>query len=130
MEENKILYTKDPYKDLLSYANTNKIDIDKLDYKLLSFSTSYAFDNQTWVKANEKDLQIFEENEKFLDLNLNIQQEYKIQIEIKEKIPSSKFKVELNTNELVTILYANVKANEKIVYHEKIALEIFEAIYK
>ncbi|VEJ53451.1 ATPase [Campylobacter insulaenigrae] len=130
MEENKILYTKDPYKDLLSYANTNKIDIDKLDYKLLSFSTSYAFDNQTWVKANEKDLQIFEENEKFLDLNLNIQQEYKIQIEIKEKIPSSKFKVELNTNELVTILYANVKANVKIVYHEKIALEIFEAIYK
>ncbi|WP_291952815.1 flagellar assembly protein A [Campylobacter sp.] len=130
MEENKILYTKDPHKDLLSYANINKIDVEELDYKLLSFNTSYTFNNQEWIKANEKDLQIFEEDEKFLDPNLNIQQEYKIQIDKKEKIPSSKFKVELKTNESITFLYANVKASEKIVYYEKIALEVFEAIYK
>lgn len=130
MKENAILYTKDPYKELLSFALANKIDAKNLDFKLLSFSTSYTFDNQTWHKVNEQQLQIFEEDEKFLNPNLNIEQEYKIQIDTKANIASSKINIELKTDELCTFLKAIVKANENISYHEKIALDVFEAVYK
>lgn len=130
MEEKKILYTKDPYKELLIFASENKCKVDELDFRLLSFSTSYTYDNQEWIKVNEKELKIFEEDEKFLIHDLNIEQEYKIEIYFKKIARSSAFEVSLHTNELCTLLKASVKASEIIAFHDKLALELLEAIYK
>ncbi|EGH4467696.1 DUF342 domain-containing protein [Campylobacter lari] len=130
MEEKKILYTKDPYKELLIFASENKCEVDELDFRLLSFSTSYTYDNQEWIKVNEKELKIFEENEKFLIHDLNIEQEYKIEIYFKKFTRSPAFEISLHVNELCTLLKASVRASEAIAFHDKLALELLEAIYK
>ncbi|EAJ6150986.1 TPA: flagellar assembly protein A [Campylobacter lari subsp. concheus] len=130
MEEKKILYTKDPYKELLMFASENKCEVEELDFRLLSFSTSYAYDNQKWIKVNEKELKIFEEDEKFLNHDLNIEQEYKIEIYFKKFVRSPAFEISLHTNEICTLLKANVRASEVIAFHDKLALELLEAIYK
>ncbi|MCV3403688.1 FapA family protein [Campylobacter sp. IFREMER_LSEM_CL2090] len=130
MEEKKILYTKDPYRELLIFASENKCEVDELDFRLLSFSTSYTYDNQEWIKVNEKELKIFEEDEKFLNHELNIEQEYKIEIYFKKFARISTFEVSLYTNELCTLLKASIRASETIAFHDKLALELLEAIYK
>ncbi|MCR8686042.1 FapA family protein [Campylobacter sp. CNRCH_2013_0855] len=130
MEEKKILYTKDPYKELLMFASENKCEVEELDFRLLSFSTSYTYDNQKWIKVNEKELKIFEEDEKFLNHDLNIEQEYKIEIYFKKFVRSPAFEISLHTNEICTLLKANVRASEVIAFHDKLALELLEAIYK
>ncbi|ENQ6619854.1 hypothetical protein ACEQHX_001275 [Campylobacter lari] len=130
MEEKKNLYTKDPYKELLMFASENKCEVEELDFRLLSFSTSYTYDNQKWIKVNEKELKIFEEDEKFLNHDLNIEQEYKIEIYFKKFVRSPAFEISLHTNEICTLLKANVRASEVIAFHDKLALELLEAIYK
>ncbi|TXE81532.1 DUF342 domain-containing protein [Campylobacter peloridis] len=129
MEDKTIIYTKDPYKELLAFASKNKYDINEVDFKLLSFSTSYAFANQEWIKANEKELKIFEDNEQFLSHDLNIEQEYKIEI-YHNKHKHQDFTIELKLDEFATILKAVVKANGEVAYHDKLALDIFGTIYK
>ncbi|AJC86139.1 flagellar assembly protein A [Campylobacter sp. RM16704] len=130
MKESKILYTKDPYKELLAFASESKSEIENLDFKLLSFSTSYTYDNQEWIKVNEKELKIFEEDEKFLTRELNIEQEYKIEIYFKKLADRQKFEINLQANEICTILKANVKPSEIIFYYDKLALDLLESIYK
>ncbi|WP_139453804.1 flagellar assembly protein A [Campylobacter armoricus] len=130
MEENKILYTKDPYKELLVFASENKCEVDELDFRLLSFSTSYTYDNQEWIKVNEKELKIFEEDEKFLIHDLNIEQEYKIEIYFKKPTDKQKFEINLYTNDFCTSLKAIIKPMEVIFYYDKLALDLLEAIYK
>ncbi|QOR01792.1 flagellar assembly protein A [Campylobacter sp. 2014D-0216] len=130
MEEKKILYTKDPYKELLVFASENQCEVEELDFRLLSFNTSYTYDNQEWIKANEKELKIFEEDEKFLIQNLNIKQEYKIEIFFKKMAHLQEFDISLQTNEFCTLLKANVKPKDSIAFYDKLALELLEAIYK
>lgn len=130
MEESRILHTKDPYKELLLFASEKKCNLEEIDFKLLSFTSFYKIDDEEWIKANEKELKIFEEDEKFLTPDLKIKQEYKIEIYFKKNLKKEYFEIDLKINELQTLVSAVIKGHGELFYHDKLAMDIFEAIYK
>ncbi|MBK1971138.1 flagellar assembly protein A [Campylobacter sp. TTU_617] len=129
LENEKIIsYTSNPYKELLAVASRTNIDINELDYNLLAFSTWYRFGNEEWKKISEKELNIFEQDEIFLKNNLEIKQEYKIEI-IHNENKNINDAIKLIANKNLTKLIAEIEL-QKITYHDKIALELLQNIYK
>ena len=81
LEEKIISYTQNPYQELLSVAQRTNININELDFNLLSFSTQYRFNSDSeWNKISEKDLNLFDEDENFLKENLQLELNSKTQI--------------------------------------------------
>ncbi|EAJ3612346.1 DUF342 domain-containing protein, partial [Campylobacter coli] len=80
LDEKIISYTENPSRELLSVASRTNIALNELDFHLLAFSTQYRLENTEWIKIAEKDLTLFEKDEVFLKEDLQIKQEYKIEI--------------------------------------------------
>ncbi|TBR81659.1 DUF342 domain-containing protein [Campylobacter novaezeelandiae] len=129
LENEKIIsYTSNPYQELLAVASRTNIDVNELDYHLLAFSTWYRFGDEEWKKISEKELNIFEQDEFFLKNNLQVKQEYKIEI-IHNANNNVANAIKLIANKNLTKLIAEIEL-QKITYHEKIALELLQNIYK
>lgn len=130
LEEKIISYTQNPYQELLSVAQRTNININELDFNLLSFSTQYRFNSDSeWNKISEKDLNLFDEDENFLKENLQIKQEYKIEIFHNANINTSFNAIKLVANKTLTKIVAQIEFN-KLKYHDKLALELLQNIYK
>lgn len=128
-EEKIISYTANPYKELLEVASRTDIELAKLDFTLLAFSSWYRFGDAQWEKISEKDLIIFENDEKFLKSNLQIKQEYKIEIfQINEPNVIANC-IQLVANKNLTKIVAQIDT-KNLVYHDKLALELMQNIYK
>lgn len=128
-EEKIISYTANPYKELLEVASRTDIELAKLDFTLLAFSSWYRFGDAQWEKISEKDLIIFENNEEFLKSNLQIKQEYKIEIfQINEPNIIANC-IQLVANKNLTKIVAQIDT-KNLVYHDKLALELMQNIYK
>ena len=132
LEEKIISYTQNPYQELLSVAQRTNININELDFNLLSFSTQYRFNSDSeWNKISEKDLSLFDEDENFLKENLQIKQEYKIEIfhNTNANANTSFNAIKLVANKTLTKIVAQIEFN-KLKYHDKLALELLQNIYK
>lgn len=128
-EEKIISYTANPYKELLEVASRTDIELAKLDFTLLAFSSWYRFGDAQWEKISEKDLIIFENDEEFLKNNLQIKQEYKIEIfQINEPNVIANC-IQLVANKNLTKIVAQIDT-KNLVYHDKLALELMQNIYK
>lgn len=128
-EEKIISYTANPYKELLEVASRTDIELAKLDFTLLAFSSWYRFGDAQWEKISEKDLIIFENDEEFLKSNLQIKQEYKIEIfQINEPNIIANC-IQLVANKNLTKIVAQIDT-KNLVYHDKLALELMQNIYK
>lgn len=128
-EEKIISYTANPYKELLEVASRTDIELTKLDFTLLAFSSWYRFGDAQWEKISEKDLIIFENDEEFLKSNLQIKQEYKIEIfQINEPNVIANC-IQLVANKNLTKIVAQIDT-KNLVYHDKLALELMQNIYK
>lgn len=128
-EEKIISYTANPYKELLEVASRTDIELAKLDFTLLAFSSWYRFGDAQWEKISEKDLIIFENDEEFLKSNLQIKQEYKIEIfQINEPNVIANC-IQLVANKNLTKIVAQIDT-KNLVYHDKLALELMQNIYK
>ena len=113
LEEKIISYTQNPYQELLSVAQRTNININELDFNLLSFSTQYRFNSDSeWNKISEKDLNLFDEDENFLKENLQIKQEYKIEIFRNANINTSFNAIKLVANKTLTKIVAQIEFNK------------------
>ena len=128
LEEKILSQTQNPYKELSSVASRLKIDVNELDFNLLSFSTQYRFGDTQWNKISEKELVLFDKDETFLKENLQIKQEYKIEIFniTNNEISNS---IKLSANKTLTKIVAEIEFY-KLKYHDKLALELLQGIYK
>lgn len=80
LDEKIIAYTENPARELLSVASRTNLSLNELDFSLLAFSTQYRFGDLEWEKISEKELILFDKDEIFLKNDLQIKQEYKIEI--------------------------------------------------
>ncbi|MGI7910835.1 flagellar assembly protein A [Campylobacter jejuni] len=129
LDEKIIAYTENPARELLSVASRTNLSLNELDFSLLAFSTQYRFGDLEWEKISEKELTLFNKDEIFLKNDLQIKQEYKI--EIFHGINQSKASqaVKLVANKNLTKIVAQIDfAN--LDFHEKLALELLQNIYK
>ncbi|MCW1360310.1 DUF342 domain-containing protein [Campylobacter jejuni] len=123
-----ITQTNHPYKELLNVASRTSLEVTNLDFNILYFSTLYSIDNTEWQRLNEKDLNIFDQDEIFLNPNLKITQEYKIEI-FQKKENTLEDKIKLIANKNLTKIIANIDA-KNLEYHEKLPMQMLQTIYK
>ncbi|TQR34634.1 DUF342 domain-containing protein [Campylobacter sp. MIT 99-7217] len=122
--------TENPYEELKKVATNHAIEAKNLDFMILGFSTSYTNDDVEWKKISEKELNIFEDNAFFLNPNLKIKQEYKIQIYKKNNNYAKNSKhIELVVNEDHTELKALLQV-KNLVIDEYLGMDILQNIYK
>lgn len=129
LDEKIISYTENPSRELLSVASRTNIALNELDFHLLAFSTQYRLENTEWIKIAEKDLTLFEKDEVFLKEDLQIKQEYKIEIFHQTRQDKTANAIKLIANKNLTKIVAQINFNE-LKYHEKLAFELLQIIYK
>lgn len=125
-------FITDLHAELLQESNKLGIGIEKLDFNLLGFITTYTLDDgANYKKLSEKELVLFDDESVFLNEKLKIQQSYKIQI-YPTKSKKTNFtppKIKLIENKDITKLIAEIDFNE-VVFYPNIAMEILQEIYK
>ncbi|EOX5860879.1 flagellar assembly protein A [Campylobacter coli] len=129
LDEKIISYTENPSRELLSVASRTNIALNELDFHLLAFSTQYCLENTEWIKISEKDLTLFEKDEVFLKEDLQIKQEYKIEIFHQTRQDKTANAIKLIANKNLTKIVAQINFNE-LKYHEKLTFELLQIIYK
>ncbi|MBZ7939002.1 DUF342 domain-containing protein [Campylobacter sp. W0014] len=129
LDEKIISYTEDPNQELLEVSSRTNIDLNELDFNLLAFSTRYCFNDNNWEKISEKDLNLFEKDEVFLKNDLQIKQEYKIEIFHRINEDKLAHAVKLIANKNLTKIVAQIDFSS-LKFHEKLALELLQNIYK
>ncbi|TKX32450.1 flagellar assembly protein A [Campylobacter aviculae] len=130
LDEKIISYTENPTQELLEVSSRTSINSNELDFNLLAFSTQYCFSDNKWEKISEKDLNFFEKDEVFLRNDLQIKQEYKIEIFHNNTNQDNFSKaIKLVANKNLTKIVAQIDFSI-LEYHEKLALELLQNIYK
>ncbi|EPV5182211.1 flagellar assembly protein A [Campylobacter coli] len=129
LDEKIISYTENPSHELLSVASRTNIALNELDFHLLAFSTQYRLESTEWVKIAEKDLILFEKDEVFLKEDLQIKQEYKIEIFHHTSQDKTANAIKLIANKNLTKIIAQIDFS-KLNHHDKLALELLQNIYK
>lgn len=128
LDEKIISYTENPSRELLNVASRTGINLNELDFHLLAFSTQYRFGDIEWKKITEKELVLFDKDEIFLKNDLQIKQEYKIEIFHNNNNKTSDY-VKLVANKNLTKIVAQIDFRY-LKTHEKLALELLQIIYK
>ena len=126
-------FVTDPYNELLKESmRLGGIGVEKLDFNLLSFMTSYTTDDgEHYQKLSEKELVLFDDDDVFLNEKLKIQQSYKLQIyqSKTKKTNNTMPKIKLIENKNITKLIAQIDFSG-VVFYPNIAMEILQDIYK
>ena len=129
LDEKIIAHTENPVRELLAVSSRTGINVNELDFELLAFSTQYKLQNQDWTKISEKELSIFENNEMFLKEDLQIKQEYKIEIFHNQNEDELFKAVHLVANKNITKIVAKIDFSV-LKFDEKLALKLLQNIYK
>lgn len=130
MNEEQILITEQPYKQIQGMAEALGLDATSLDFTLLGFSSSYTLDSKEWITLAEEELSLFDDDKLFLDKNLIIKQKYKVKYhQIEQKQRELENKIKLISNKNISQITASINANT-ISYHENLAQDLKQAIYK
>ncbi|MCX2683597.1 DUF342 domain-containing protein [Campylobacter sp. MIT 21-1685] len=129
LDQTIITHTNNPSYELLQVASKTNISAQELDFTLLAFSTQYRFGATDWTKISEKELVLFEKDEIFLRNDLQIEQEYKIEIFHNTKENKIANSIKLGANKNLTKIVAQIDLNT-IEFHEKLGFELLQNIYK
>lgn len=124
-----IVVTTNPYEELLKFsANTGK-ELSKLDFTILGFSTTYTLEGES-KQVSEKELNIFDDDELFLNEKLELHQSYKIKItELNEASSKLSSSISLQTNKDISSLILCLDLSE-LNFNTSLAMEILQDVYK
>lgn len=124
-----IVVTTNPYEELLKFsANTGK-ELSKLDFTILGFSTTYTLEGES-KQVSEKELNIFDDDELFLNEKLELHQSYKIKItELNESSSKLSSSISLQTNKDISSLILCLDLSE-LNFSTSLAMEILQDVYK
>ena len=124
-----IVVTTNPYEELLKFsANTGK-ELSKLDFTILGFSTTYTLEGES-KQVSEKELNIFDDDELFLNEKLELHQSYKIKItELNEASSKLSSSISLQTNKDISSLILCLDLSE-LSFNTSLAMEILQDVYK
>ncbi|WP_276883843.1 flagellar assembly protein A [Campylobacter cuniculorum] len=126
MYKAKTLQTKIPFESL---ENEEKISKMALDFSVLDYQTlCYKKDSEQEKIYSSKELDIFYNDDFFVEEYESINQEYKI--EIHPRTQEKLFRIRLNANEDFTILNAVLLSDEKLFYYEDLKKDILNSLFK
>lgn len=122
------LTSKAPFDELLKVSAQRGVDVKKLDFKILSFTTFYTINDSEPKELSEKELGYFDEDKNFLEAGLNISQSFKISIfEKTDTSLEQRVKLILNKDESALIADINLKG---LNFEASLPLHLLQFIYR
>ncbi|MGG7048082.1 MULTISPECIES: flagellar assembly protein A [unclassified Campylobacter] len=108
--------TKTPLADIASIAQSQEIDPQFVDYRLLDVVTSYTdSEHNEPVTLMSKELDIFDDTAFFIDESLNIEQSYHVEyFDIRQAPQNQLPKISIGANSSLTKVIAKIHASKDI----------------
>ncbi len=129
--QNIIVDTENINKELKNISSAKNIPLNKLDFTVISFKSVYkAHEDEEWIEINKENINQFKDEDFLLNEDLQIKQQYKVEIFKKEKEKPSVLEIILGGNKYLTKIIATVKKNFDIKYNSKLKNYIIGQIHK
>ncbi len=129
--QNIIVDTEDINKELKSLSSIKNIPLKQLDFTIISFKSVYkAHEDDEWMEINKNNIDQFKDDDFLLNEDLQIKQQYKVEIFKKDANESPILDIVLGGNKYLTKIVATVKKNLDVKYSSKLKDCIVGQIYK
>ncbi len=129
--QNIIVDTENINKELKNISSAKNIPLSKLDFTIISFKSVYkAHEDDEWMEINKENLNQFKDEDFLLNEDLQIKQQYKVEIFKKENDQPSVLEIVLGGNKYLTKVIATIKKNFDIKYSSKLKNYIIGQIHK
>ncbi len=129
--QNIIIDTEDINKELKSLSSVKDIPLKQLDFTIISFKSVYkAHEDDEWMEINKNNIDQFRDDDFLLNEDLQIKQQYKVEIFKKDTNEPPVLDIVLGGNKYLTKIVATVKKNLDVKYSSKLKDCIVGQIYK
>jgi len=129
--QNIIVDTEDINKELKSLSSVKNIPLKQLDFTIISFKSVYkAHEDDEWMEINKNNIDQFKDDDFLLNEDLQIKQQYKVEIFKKDTNELPILDIVLGGNKYLTKIVATVKKNLDVKYNSKLKDYIVGQIYK
>ena len=129
--ESIIVDTQNVIQELKSVSSFQKIPLANLDFKIISHKTHFkAYKEDDWGEVSIDDLKKFESKKFLLNPELELAQEYKVEIYKKSSSDKPLLDIVLGGNKNLTKVVATVKKSFDVEYSPKLSEYIIHEINK
>ncbi len=119
--QNIIIDTENVNQELKNVSSSQNIPLNQLDFTLLSFKSVFkTHKDDEWMEINKSNIEQFRDEDFLLNEELQIKQQYKVEIFLKDKDKSPLLEIILGGNKFLTKIIATVKKNFNIKYSSKL----------
>ena len=119
--QNIIIDTENVNQELKNVSSSQNIPLNQLDFTLLSFKSVFkTHKDDEWMEINKSNIEQFRDEDFLLNEELQIKQQYKVEIFLKDKDKSPLLEIILGGNKFLTKIIATVKKNFDIKYSSKL----------
>lgn len=129
--ESIIIDTHNINDELKKIASANKIDVKALSFRVIRVTTAYKIHKgDSYKELDEKNMDIFNDNDFLLNPELKIQQHYKVEVFKKSDKKQDNVipEIVLSGNKALTKIVATVKKNLDVKYFSELEEKIIEDI--
>ena len=129
--QNIIVDTENINKELKSISSSQNIPLGELDFTLLSYKSVFkTHKDDDWMEINKENINQFRDEDFLLNEELQIKQQYKVEIFKKEENSSHLLEIVLGGNKYLTKVIATIKKSFDIKYSSKLREYIIGQINK
>ena len=126
-----IVDTENVNQELKNISSSQNIPLNQLDFTLLSFQSVFkTHKDDEWMEINKSNIEQFRDEDFLLNEELQIKQQYKVEIFLKNQDSSPLLEIILGGNKFLTKVVATVKRSLDIKYSSKLKDYIIGEIYK
>ncbi|NPA73367.1 MAG: DUF342 domain-containing protein [Epsilonproteobacteria bacterium] len=131
--QNIIVDTENVNQELKNISSVKNIPVNKLDFSLISFKSVFKTHTEDdWAEVDEDHINLFKDEDFLLNEELEVKQQYKIEIFHKDlnKEPKYPLEIILGGNKYLTKIVATIKKSLDIKYCSKLKKYIIDQINK
>ncbi len=129
--QNIIIDTENINIELKNISSVKNIPLSKLDFSIISFKSVFkTHKDDEWMEINKENISQFRDEDFLLNEELQIKQQYKVEIFIKNEEEESPLEIILGGNKYLTKIISTIKKSVDIKYSSKLKSYIIEQINK
>lgn len=129
--QNIIIDTENINQELKNISSSQNIPLNQLDFTIVSFKSVFkTHKDDEWMEINKSNIEQFKDEDFLLNEELQIKQQYKVEIFLKEKNSKPILDIVLGGNKFLTKIIATIKKNFDIKYSSKLKEYIIGEINK
>lgn len=129
--ESIIIDTENVIQEIKSISVSRRVPVSELDFKLLKVDSVYRTSKEEeWKEIDDKNQKNFKDKDFMLNPDLNIRQQYKVEIFQKPPGYAPKIEVDMGANKTITKVVATIKKSLEINYFSKMEEYIAHEINK